>query len=171
MGYPLAQALAKIANARDRAVLQAALSPVYGGLSSQSLATAGLAIKAAAGVLVKTGAAVYYGLVNGTLVTKAAATDMAALSGTVANAKFNVFVFTVDAAGTLYSQMGGEGVSLAAVKFPALAPKRAILGFVVVNPTGTGNFVGGTTALDDATVIPNAAYINIIGNIDPSATI
>ena len=25
---------------------------------------------------------------------------------------------------------------------------------------GTGNFVGGTTALDDATVIPTAVYVN-----------
>ena len=28
------------------------------------------------------------------------------------------------------------------------------IGFVIINPTGSGSFVGGTTALDDATVVP-----------------
>jgi hypothetical protein len=35
-----------------------------------------------------------------------------------------------------------------------------MIGFVIVNPTGTGDFVGGTTDLDDATVAPNAVYVN-----------
>lgn len=40
---------------------------------------------------------------------------------------------------------------------------------MIINPTGTGDFVGGTTALDDATVVPNAVYLNgNIGPFDPS---
>ena len=120
--------------------------------------TGGLAIKAGASAVVKTVNAVY-GRINSVLFTKAAA-DMAALAGTVTNAKFNVFVFTVNAAGTLATTMGTEGATLAAVVFPAIPADSVVIGFVIINPTGTGNFVGGTTALDNATVVPNAVYVN-----------
>ena len=56
----------------------------------------------------------------------------------------------------------------AAVKWPPLPAGKALVGFVVINPTGTGNFVGGTTALDDATVVPNAAYVSCGGAFDPT---
>jgi hypothetical protein len=96
---------------------------------------------------------------------------MAALVGTVTNAKFNVFAFFLDEAGTLTSQMGVEAANLLSVKFPEVPAKKAMIGFVIINPTGTGDFVGGTTALDDGTVVPNAAYINTVGMVDPAATI
>lgn len=122
--------------------------------------TGGLAIKAGGSAVAKTVNTVY-GMINGALVSKAAA-DMAALSGTVTNAKFNVFCFFVNAAGTLSTAMGTEGDTLAEVVFPSRAadPTYAMIGFVIINPTGTGNFVGGTTPLDDATVVPNAVYVN-----------
>ena len=41
-------------------------------------------------------------------------------------------------------------------------------GLIIINPTGTGNFVGNTTPLDDGTVAPNAAYVNNIGPFDPT---
>lgn len=160
--------LAGVAAVTDRENLRKILYPIADRLSSQSLITAGLVIKAGGGVLVKTGAAAYYASVQGKLVTKAAATDMAALSGTVVNATFNVFSFFVDTAGTLTSQMGTAGATLAAVVFPQIPVGQAQVGFIIVNPTGTGNFVGNTTALDDATVVPNVVYINTIGGFDPS---
>jgi hypothetical protein len=123
------------------------------------LSSAGLAIKAGASAVVKAGSAfkVYS---EGTFVSKAANTDMAALSGTVTNAKFNVFVFTIDSSGNLKSYMGTEGSTRAAVLWPTVLDGETIIGFIEVNPTGTGNFVGGTTALDDATVVPNIVYVN-----------
>lgn len=152
-----------------------ALRPVLNALgdrlSSASLTSAGLVIKAGSSAIVKTGASAWYGLANGKLVTKGAATDMAALVGTVLNTKFNVFCFYCDSAGTLTTAMGTEGASLAAVKFPNQPENKAMIGFVVINPTGTGNFVGGTTALDDATVVPTAAYVNIQGAVDPTVLI
>ena len=42
---------------------------------------------------------------------------------------------------------------------------------MIINPTGTGNFVGNTTALDDVTVVPNAVYVNTIGAFDPTVLI
>jgi hypothetical protein len=92
-------------------------------------------------------------------VSKAAA-DCAALVGTVTNAKFNVFVFTVNASGTLVTYMGTEAATRAGVVWPTITDGEAVVGFIEVNPTGTGNFVGGTTALDDATVVPNVVYVN-----------
>lgn len=167
----ITQFLAGMASVADKKAVLSSVKPLADRYISQSLSSAGLAIKAGGSAIVKTGAAAYYGIANGILVTKGAATDMAALSGTVTNAKFNIYCFYIDSAGTLTSAMGTEGATLAAVKFPQTPEGKAMLGFVVINPTGTGNFVGGTTALDDATVVPNAAYVNTIGAFDPTVLI
>ncbi len=163
--------LAGLASNTDRSALRAILAPLSDRYATQSLSSAGLAIKAGGSAIVKTGAAAYYGIALGVLVTKAAATDMAALVGTVTNAKFNVFCFYIDRAGTLTTAMGTEGATLALVKFPDTPVGKAQLGFIVVNPTGTGDFVGGTTALDDATVVPTVAYINTISQFDPTVLV
>jgi hypothetical protein len=156
---------------QDRITMFALFASTYDRLASQTLTTAGLVIKAAASPTVKTGTAAVYATANGVQVTKAGSTDMAALAGTVANATFNVFCFYIDAIGVLSSAMGTAAGILAGVRFPLTPQKKAMLGYIIVNPTGTGNFVGGTTALDDATVIPNVVYINTIGAFDPTATI
>jgi hypothetical protein len=152
--------------------IRAALYPIFKGiglaLSTCSLTHAGLVIKAGGSALAKVGSSDHYAIIKGKLVKTAASTDMAALSGTVTNAKFNVFCFFVDGAGALTSAMGTEGATLAAAKFPTLPDDKAMIGFVIINPTGTGNFVGGTTALDDATVAPNAAYISVDNAFDPT---
>lgn len=140
------------------AALRAAITELQ-GLDDTLLSTAGLAIKAGGSAIVKAGT-LCKAYAGETLVSIAANTDMAALSGTVTNAKFNVFMFYVDAAGTLTSAMGTEGATLAAVVVPDAPANKATIGFIIVNPTGTGNFVGGTTALDDATVVPNVVYVN-----------
>jgi hypothetical protein len=90
------------------------------------------------------------------------------LVGSVTNAKFNVFAFYSDFAGNLTSQMGTEGAALNTVVLPVPPVGQILIGYAVINPTGAGNFVGGTTALDSAGVVPNAAYINLTGPADPS---
>lgn len=139
-------------------------------LRSQTLGSAGLTIKAVGSAVVKAASA-FYAVANGVPVTKTANTDMAALSGSVTNAKFNVFCFFIDSAGTLTSSMGTEGATLAAITWPTFPANKACIGFVVINPTGTGPFVGGTTALDDVTVVPNAAYVNTVGAFDPKTAL
>lgn len=134
----------------------------------------GLAIHGAASALAKNGTAFHYSVpaAGATTATPtwgkvAANTDWAALSGTVTHAKFNVFVLTVkdDGTGTQTKKttMGTEAATRAAVVFPVIPADEAVLGYIEINPTGTGNFVGGTTVLDDATVVPNAAYVNLNG--------
>ncbi|HKF48316.1 MAG TPA: hypothetical protein VKB38_13220 [Terracidiphilus sp.] len=138
--------------------MSALFDKIQRALTNRMLVTGALAIHGSASALAKIANAVYY-LVDGTLYTKGAA-DCAALSGTVVNATFNVFVFTVNAAGALHTYMGTAGASLSAVLMPTVPDGEVSMGFVIINPTGTGNFVGGTTALDDATVVPNAVYVN-----------
>lgn len=126
-------------------------------LSSFVLNSAGLAIGTSAKPDVKI-ANTTYAYIEGVLVKKT--TAEIDLSGTVTNAKFNVYVLSINSAGTVTASMGTEASTLAGVAFPTLADGSAMIGFVIVNPTGTGNFVGNTTDLDDATVVPNAVYIN-----------
>ena len=120
----------------------------------------GLAIKVGTSALAKTVNTIY-GQIGPLLFSKAAA-DMAALSGVVVHATFNVFVFMFDGT-TLTSAMGTAGATLAAVVFPVVPTTKAVIGFVIINPTGTGDFTGGTTPLDDATSVPNAVYVNTVG--------
>ena len=108
-----------------------------------------------------------YTLHNGVLAEKT--TAEVAPAGIVVNATFNVFVVSVNSAGTATVSMGTAGDTIGAVKFPAVPDGDAVLGFVIVNPTGTGNFVGGTTDLDDSTVVPNAVYINTVGPFNLNA--
>ncbi len=138
--------------------LEALFDKLQRALTSKVLVSGALAIKQATSPLAKTANTIYF-LVDGKMYSKAAA-DMAALVGTVTNAKFNVFVFTVNSAGILATRMGTEGATLGGVVFPTIPDGEVAIGFVIINPTGTGNFVGGTTNLDDVTVAPNAVYVN-----------
>lgn len=139
----------------------------------QLLQSGALAIHGAGSPLAKTGSISYMVSLNaaGTpVIVKLAAADLPALVGTVTAAKFNVFCFFVDSAGTVTVAMGTEGATLATVVFPTFPDDKACVGIIVINPTGTGNFVGGTTNLDDATVVPNAVFLNPIGAFKPTAT-
>ena len=159
------QTLSLVKDGITKKVLGLLFGEVADRLNSVSLSSAGLVIKAGASALIKNGTA-WYGIADGKLITKAANTDMAALSGTVTNAYFNVFAFFCTSAGTLSTVMGTEATTLAGVKVPQKPIGSALIGYAIINPTGTGNFVGGTTAIDDATVVPGVLYINMIGASD-----
>jgi hypothetical protein len=70
-------------------------------------------------------------------------------------------------AGVVSVQMGTEASTLLGVVAPTVADGNVAFGMIIINPTGTGNFVGGTTNLDDATVVPNAVYFNLVGEFFP----
>lgn len=161
--------LEPITNSAWQWALRKLFLPIFDRQTSRPLNSAGLVIHGAGGTVPKTGASDQYLLANGVLQKITAATDMPALSGTVVNATFNVFCFFIDSAGTTTSAMGTAGATLGAVVFPQFPVGKALIGFVIINPTGTGNFVGGTTALDDATVVPNAAYVSPTAGFDPYA--
>lgn len=158
--------LAGVGSERDRANLLAILTPIADRISSRMLDNAALAISTTKTLAKVT--EVCHASVQGVLRELADDTDMAALSGTVAAAAFNVYCFFIDKAGTLTSAMGTAGATLAAVKFPPFPQGKALIGFVIINPTGTGDFVGGTTELDDGTVVPNAVFVSVQGAFDPT---
>lgn len=137
--------------------LEALFDKLQRPLSSLVLNTAGLTIGSSSKPKLKI-ANTIYAYVEGVLVKKTTAEIV--ISGTITNAKFNVYVLSIDSAGTVTAQMGTEASTIGGVVFPTIASGSAVIGFAIVNPTGTGPFVGGTTDLDDATVVPNAVYVN-----------
>lgn len=131
--------------------------------NSSMLSNAGLAIKAGSSAIVKAGTA-FAALAAGSPVHKAANTDMAALVGTLATAKSAVWAFYIDAAGTLTtSAKSADAASDAAAiaLLPATPDDKAMIGFILVNNATGSNFVGGTTALDTASL--TVTYFNTTG--------
>jgi hypothetical protein len=171
MDSSVAQVLNAVPDTSIRKALKTVMDCLADRVSTRMLNTPGLVIKAGASALVKSGAADAYGVVDGKLFKITAATDMPALVGTVTNAKFNVYVYFQDSAGTRTTVMGTEGATLAAIVWPTFPRQKAVIGYTIINPTGTGNFVGGTTAIDDGTVVPNAVHVSIVSGFDPSAVL
>lgn len=141
------------------------LGKVQSALIDQLLKTGGLTLGSSSKPKLKL-ANTIYALVNGVMqkVTSAEYT----VSGTVTNAKFNVYVIYINSAGTVATAMGTEGATIGAIVFPSIPANTAVIGFALVNPTGTGNFVGGTTDFDDGTVTPNAVYFDTVGPFNPN---
>jgi hypothetical protein len=137
--------------------LEALLDKLQRPVSALVLNSAGLTIGSSSKPKVKI-ANTTYAIVDGVLAKKT--TAEITIAGTITNAKFNVFLLLIDSAGTVTAVAGTQAATLAGVVFPTVATGLAVIGFVIVNPTGTGDFVAGTTDLDDATVVPNAVYIN-----------
>ena len=160
------QYIAGMALSRDQAALRPVLTAGCNLDSSQTITSAGMVIFGAGSALAKTGAAPCYSVANGILQSIAASTTLPALVGSVLHATFNVFCFYINSAGVVTSAMGGSGTTLAGVTFPILPPQQALIGFLIINPTGAGTFIGGTTALDDAGTVPNTAYVNLTGSFD-----
>lgn len=169
--YIMKQLAEGIRDQTSQRLLRELFAPLYDRQTANMISTAGLAIKSGGSAIVKSGAAAAYGIANGILQKITAATDMPALVGTVTNATFNVFCFFIDSAGTVTAAMGTGGTTLALVKFPQFPNAKALIGFIIVNPTGTGDFVGGTTALDDGTVVPNVVYQNSVAGFDPACLV
>jgi hypothetical protein len=145
--------------------LRDVIGELQGAAVDQIFNSAGLAIGSSSKAKAKIVNTIY-ALVNGVLVTKT--TAEITLSGTILTATYNVYVLTMASDGTVTATMGTAGATLAAVVFPAIPADSAVIGFVIVHPTGTGSFVGGTTELDDATVVPNAVYVNTVGSFNPN---
>lgn len=148
------------------ASVRSALGELQRNAVDMVLNAAGLVIGSSAATKVKI-ANTIYAMIDGVMVKKTSAEI--ALSGTVTNAKFNVYVLSMNAAGTVTATMGTEGATIGAVVFPTIPDDSVVIGFVIINPTGTGDFVGGTTELGDVTVVPNAVYVDTAYPFNPNA--
>jgi len=133
------------------------------------LNSAGLVIGSSSKKKVKLANAIHY-LIDGVLYTAAGAeVALTATTHNVAAGKFAAFLVLIDAAGTVTFAKSADAASLAAVVLPAVPADNVVVGIVIINPTGTGNFVAATTDLDDATVVPNAVYINTNYPFNPNS--
>lgn len=159
----LTQRINQIGDLMVRRNLQLVLEKIYKRLGNVTLTTPNLTT-ATTNTKIKSQAD-YYGFVGGILVKKAATDNLITLttSANTTNAYFNVVVFTINSSGTITNRYGTQGSTLAAMTWPSLPSEEAVFGILLLNPTGTGDFVGGTTAMADATVVPNAVYISPTG--------
>lgn len=150
LGTLLAELIARITVLQNRLNTFVASSP-------------GLAIKQASSTLAKAGTA-FIAYINGTEVRKPANTDMPALSGTLATAKSAAWVFYIDATGALsVSAKTADAAdhASAVALIPATPAGLAQIGVLVLDNATGSNFVGGTTALDVASL--TATYYNTHG--------
>lgn len=147
--------------------VRTALGKLQTAVVDQLLNTGGLVIGSSSKAKPKI-ANTIYALIDGVLVKKTTAEITLTTANNVANAKFNVIVLCLKADGTVSPRSGTEGATIDKVVFPAIPSGEVVVGFVIINPTGTGGFVGGTTELDDATVVPNAVYVNTVGTFNPN---
>ena len=166
MDNTLTRYLEGIHDRRDAYQLRRIMKSPINALSSQPLTSAGLVIHGAASLVAKTGAAAFYAVANGVLVTIAAATDMPALTGINAPAGgYNVACFYIDSASVVTALGGTSAATLGGVIFPTPPDGKALVGFLII--TYASAFTGGTTALDTATTV----YVSPLGAFDPSALV
>jgi hypothetical protein len=112
-------------------------------------------------------------VINGTIVPIAAATEVAFTATThdVADGYTNVFVITVNAAGTLAITMGTRAATtstVAACVLPTVPADVAVVGIVSIASAGA-LFDATTTDLDAGTVTD--LYYDCVGPFDPKASI
>ncbi len=98
---------------------------------------------------------------------KGATDDFWTLTGfNVTNGMYNICLLCIDTSGNMQIAAGTEGASAGAVVLADTPADSCVVAKVLVHPTGTGDFVGGTTELTDGTVVPNAAYADLAGHPD-----
>jgi hypothetical protein len=162
MQNTITQTLGGMGNETSRIALSPILLAIGDRLSSQATATAGLVIFGASSPLAKTGATAFQGTAQGVPVTIAASTTLPALVGNITAGSFNVFCFFIDRASVVTVVRGIEGTTLAKVTFPQFPQGKVLVGYLIV--TSGSTFIGGTTALDAATV----SFVSPIGAFDPT---
>lgn len=149
--------------------IRSALTKLQTNVVDLVLSSAALAIGSSSKKKVKIANTIYY-MIDGVMYSKT--TEEVAFTATthdVANAKFAVFVLSIDAAGTVTITKSADADTLAEVVFPTVPADEVVIGFVIINPTGTGAFDATSTDLDDATVVPNAVYVNTPYPFNPNA--
>jgi len=121
-------------------------------------------------------------IINGQLVQKASGQTITLNGPTVPNSvtPWQVYLFTMDAAGSLYCYAGQPGASLAAVQLPVIdevsftpgagggvmGPQQCVIGGLIINNASAGAFVPNTTLLNVAGLNPIA--INTVGPFFPA---
>lgn len=130
-------------------------------LNSMCFSVAGSAI-ATTTQKAKTVNAVQY-TIKGKAYTKAAADNFWTLDTTcnVTNGNWNGIWLMMDASGAAQFAAGTQASSQAGIVMPTPNVAYCVIAYLTINPTGSGNFVGGTTSLSDGSVVPNAVFYDM----------
>lgn len=156
----------RLTNATADQNLRDVLTSLQVSLLDFVMNTAGLAIKAGSSALAKS-VNVIKAMVNGVIVSKAAG-DMPALVGSIAASKKGLFVFSMDASGTLTTTPGTlTAATLADIVFPTVPSGNVVIGFIIVENGSASAFTGGTTALDATDI--TTTYVNTPFPFNPNA--
>jgi hypothetical protein len=100
-------------------------------------------------------------LIDGIFYSKAPTDDLWTLTGlNCANGKYCRAILLLDSGGNASIVVSNQADSVRALSNPPIPDGKCVVGTLTVHPTGTGNFTGGTTALNDGTVVPNADLTN-----------
>lgn len=135
-------------------------------INTRCYAPCGAVIGTTSKATVSTANAIEYSVAN-LLYALAISADFWTLTGfDVTNGMYNVCLLCVDDGGTMTIGAGTEAATLAGVVLPDTPADSCVIATLEVHPTGTGDFTGGTTELDDATVVPNAVYTDVGGHPD-----
>ena len=143
-----------IADNRDGTLINLLLSPVDNALANRAINTPGIVIGSASAAKVKIGNATAC-MINGKLVLIAGQeVAFTATTDDIADGYINVFLVTVNAAGTVALE-GGQAALIAsgaaAVVLPEVAANKAVIGFMTVS-TLAAAFDASTTLLSAGTV-------------------
>jgi hypothetical protein len=144
----------------------AAFNSLRTRLSCVMLTSAGLAIVTGSSPTARAVNA-FVAIVDGTYVRKAAATAMSALVGTLPTANSALWAFYIDAAGTITTSAKSANAATHAAALallPAVPANQTMIGFIIVDNATGSNFVGGTTALDAASV--TTTYYSTVGALN-----
>lgn len=154
--------MTQLAVARDGEHMLGALLYIA---NNQPLSSFGVTNGAAATTF-STGSSAAIASADGRPVKVAGSTAFPALTGlSVANGSKVMIAFTVDAAGNLGVQWGTVATSVAAVTWPDIPRRQALVGFCLLENGSGSTFTGGTTALDTAGI--TLTYGNSAGPLLP----
>lgn len=124
----------------------------------------GLAINAGGATFAKASNA-FVAIAGGVMLYKPAATAMPALVGTIAAGQVAIWPFYIDSTGTITTgaKTADAATTAAAILLlPTPAAGLTMLGFIVVSNGSGAGFIGGTTALDAASI--TVGYIDVEGS-------
>ncbi len=144
----------------DHATFKTAVDNMKTALNNMCLSDGGLAI-ATLKTHVKSINTINY-VVDGVFYSVSATDDKWNLSGfNCTNGNYNKCLLCFDSSNAAQITAGTEAASANGVILPSVPATYSVVGMLQVHPTGTGNFTGSTTDLDDATVVPNATLTDL----------
>ena len=149
----------------DHETFKSAMDSMKNALKNMCLSDVGTSIGTLKTNARSTSTATY--LVDGEFKSKVSTDNLWALTGfNCTNGKYNKCFLCLDSTTSSQITSGTEADAPEDVALPSIPGDWGVVAMIQVHPTGTGDFTGGTTDLDDATVVPNATFTDLAFYLD-----